>query len=691
MNVARTISRGVNRGSLPFYPPGFVIAGRYKVIRSLGQGGMASVYLAEDQVLGKTEVAIKILQSRSKEHAPLIERFIREVQLTHKINHENVVRTFDFGQDGDTIFYSMEYLPGVPLDSFITKQGCDLDIVMRFAAQLVKGIGAVHGVGVIHRDIKPANIIVSDSGLLKITDFGVAKVSTAPKTMMSSDVMGTVAYIAPEVLRGENATRAVDYYALGVVLYELLAGESPFHDENPARVILRKLEEEPIPIEQLRPDTPQWLADVIADLLSLDIETRSRAMLALEVRVDAQSIAQRKLAKNHGRDLKRERLSVASTGKIRIGFFSVQALLVMLCALLVIPVSLTDTFAKIEDDGLDTLFRWRGARSPHPDVVVVAIDEQSYSNLGVPLTSPWPRALHARVANALADAGARRVVFDVIFAGADTQDEDDRALAESLTRVPTVLGAALGFSQRATVNGAFLLEELIQPDPLFEHESIGIGVVGMPQRHGRVRGFFESRSEVFPNLSSLAEMAVMVDRPNLERPSSDDLVNFYGPSKTIPTISYETVLESEPKMLRRIFQGKIVFIGLGLRSSTGPSQRDAFMTPFDAATYGTELHATAASNLLKNDWIRRPGMFIHSLVNCLLAAAVVYGVMVAAGASGILGLVGLLAVALLGQFAAFVAGWYVPIVSGCLWGVFTGVLARVLLVPTGTCYARGWR
>jgi serine/threonine protein kinase len=694
MNVAQSDTTAHLSAVRPLYPPGALIAGRYRILRPLGQGGMASVYLAEDLVLGKAEVAIKVLKghSRDKERAELTERFIREVQLTHRINHQHVVRTFDFGRDGETVFYTMEYLPGRPLDYIIKDGGCEMSQVLRFAAQLVKGLAAIHGVGVIHRDLKPANIIVSDTGILKITDFGIARASSAQATMVSSQVLGTVAYISPELLQGAVATKATDYYSFGTILYELLTGQTPLYDDNPARVMMRKLEEEAPSVLTLRPDTPQWLAQVVEGLLSRDLSQRERAMQHLAAftatRHSELAIVDH-VAQGFDKTL---HLPEAPTLRAKngapwrwISLFTIRSLFIILCALIAIPIRSTDTWTKIEADHLDTLFRFRGKRSPHPDIVIVAIDEQSYSQLQVPLTAPWPRALHAQLLSMLADAGAKRVVFDVLFTGSDPTNTNDMQLAHSITRVPTVLGAALGYTQKATINGAFLLEELLQPDAMFERESIGIGIVGLPQKFGRVRGFFESRSAVFPHLSSLAEMAVILDRTSQGRPAQGDLINFYGPSKTIPTLSYEMVVKnSDPRHLRQVFENKIVFVGLGLRSSTGPSQRDAFTTPFDELTYGTELHATAASNLMQDSWIRQPPLWIQDLATAGVAGLIGLVLVFGAGIEAVLLLAALIFSVGSVQYLLFTFNIFVPLVSGVVWGVCAGILIRVVVVvPVG--------
>lgn len=675
-------------GELHFFEPGQVIAGRYRIRRALGRGGMGSVYLAEDLVLGESGVAIKVLQRGGPEDHTAVTRFLSEVRLTHKIQHENVVRTFDFGQDGDSIFYTMEYLAGESLQVAIRSGGLPFHTVVDMASQLLRGLAAVHSVGVVHRDLKPANIIVAGDGTLKITDFGIARATSAPATLFASDVFGTLLYVAPEVLQGEVATRAADFYALGVILFELLTGTAPFAEENPARLILGKIEEQSPSVATRRADLPLWLVQGVDGLLERDPTARLAAVRALAAALDShypqvQDRGVQRIAEVVESTVSAHRSAVSGALVRTYLHLSPMAMLwVLLCALFVLPISHTEVFTQIEAQHADVLFRTRGARAPHPGIVIISMDEQSYQQLGVPLTSHWPRALHAKLLNVLADAGAKRVVFDIIFANAHDDNGDDHALAEAMKRVPTVLGAALGVSQRATINGAFLLEELLQPAEMFETQSVGVGVVGLPQELGRVREFPRAQSNVFPNVTTLAEMAVALDRSDVGAPPSGALLNFYGPGRSIPTIPYELVVSGDQSALPgALFEAKVVFVGLGLRSSTGAAQRDAFITPFDQQTFGAELHATAASNLLQRDWIRQPSHALRSTITFACSLLLSLVIVSLSGVPILLALIGVLAVLLGVQCALFLCGWLIPVATGSIWGIFCGLLLRIVLAP----------
>lgn len=684
MQVARSKSRSAGLIPTATLSSGQLLAERYRIIRPLGRGGMASVYLAEDTLLEEIEVAIKILSDIGEAMPEHRARFLQEVKLTRKIQHENVVRTFDFGQDGDLSFYSMEYLQGAPLSELMARGAVDFERCLSIATQLMRGIVAIHSVGVIHRDLKPSNIIVSNAGVVTITDFGIARGESSSVTLNPAQVLGTIAYIAPEVLSGNRASRAVDFYALGVVLYELLTGYLPFDEESPARLILQKVEQKPISISVYRTDLPEWLGRGVMGLLERDPVERMRAVRDFAKTLESRGYQERteSLSRQLDDTIANSDLPLPSwwrrARRRTFTFGTVPLLLATLFSMLALPISTSDLGERLEGRSLDELFRWRGGGSPSSDAVIVAIDEQSYTNLGVPFTAAWPRELHARLLDTLADAGAKLVVFDVLFNDSDGQSGEDIELAMSMRRVPTILGAALGMSHKATMQGSFLLEEMIRPAKLFEESAVGIGTVGLPVHADRVRRFMTQRSEVFPDVPSLAQATVSAVGGSTERPKGRDLINFYGPSRAIQTVSYETVIRDRDRLPHGMFRNKIVFVGLGLRSSTGPSQRDSFATPYDSAMFGAELHATATLNILNREWIRAVSPSIRGLALLVVSGAIIWSLVALPGVAAVCA-VGVISIgALAAQLFLFVSQLFVPIATGILWGCFVGCLLRIL-------------
>jgi serine/threonine protein kinase len=671
----------------PHLPHGHIIGNRYRIIRPLGSGGMASVYLAEDVVLGETTVAIKVLRRDRNLREDTIQRFLREVRLTHKINHENVVRTFDFGQDGDTLFYTMEYLPGATLEALLREPDLPISRALGIAAQIMRGLAAIHSVGVIHRDLKPANIIMEENGRLKIADFGIARGGASMLTVDSGEIIGTITYLAPETLIGEEATIAVDYYALGAIVYQLLTQRAPIDDEVPARLLLRKVEEAPRDPQELREDIPDWLARGLMGLLEVDPKVRMKAVNYFAGNLD--TYAPRSSSDSLVSNLVPETLAIDEVlvdkplrskllGRGRRGTLLTKTMLSVLVGMLTVPISLTETSAKNEFSHFDTLFQIRGEKAPRNDVAIISVDEQSYSNLSVPLTSPWPRDLHTKLLRKLATYSPKRVVFDVIFADTSSDPAVDEGLAAAVADVPTVLGAATGLSLQATINGSYLLEQLIRPTDSLSKKARAMGNVTFATSDARVRALSVQRSEMFPDLPSLAEAASGIGKDD-DRPTTRSLINYYGPSRTIPTVPYYMVLSDENPLPVDVFKDKIVFVGLNLRSRTGPSQREAFVTPYDSMTFGTEVHATATSNLLSKDWIGRLTPLSEVSIQALMAASFALLLLVASGYMLVVyltgGVLGVLAI----QYLAFLLGLFIPVVTPIAFGVFCGLLFRILL------------
>jgi serine/threonine protein kinase len=676
-----------DEGAGRYLAPGHIVGNRYKIIRPLGSGGMASVYLAEDIVLGESTVAIKILRKGAHFKDDVVQRFLREVRLTHKINHENVVRTFDFGQEGDTLFYTMEYLAGSTVEALLSQGGIPIPSILSIAAQLMRGISAVHSVGVIHRDLKPANIMMLPAGRIKITDFGIARGGASMLTVSSGEIVGTITYLAPETLVGEEATIAVDYYALGAILYQLLTGEAPIDDDIPARVIMRKVEEAPRDPRELRPDAPEWLATGLMGLLEIDPKARMRSLSSFAAALDKHAPKQvdvslvSNLVPNTlaiDQILMDAPLHTRVFRTMRRGTLVTKMMIALLAGLVFLPIATTETASRIELGQLDNLFVLRGPMQPSPDVMIVSMDEQSYSNLAVPLTSQWPRELHARLVNRLADAGARRVVFDILFVEPSVDAKNDEGFAFAMTRMPTFLGAAVGLSQQATLNGSYMLEELLKPAPIFASKAAGIGTVGFPVHFGRPREFNVERSSLFPEVQSLAEAASGLTFTG-EYVGERDLINFYGPARTISTVPYYMVLAEDHPIPPEVFTDKVVFVGLNLKSRTGPSQREAFATPFDSNTFGTEIHATAASNLLMKGWIKRVSVQRELGIQGGVCAVFALIVLALSGVRLLLALpcsiLGFLAL----QYGLFSVGLFVPMIGAVGCGTFFGLFSRIML------------
>ena len=277
----------------------------------------------------------------------------------------------------------------------------------------------------------------------------------------------------------------------------------------------------------------------------------------------------------------------------------------------------------LEHRALDLWFQIRGPVSPPSEIVVVAMDEDSYEALGFALNAAWPRAAHAALLRQMATNGARRVVFDVVFFDPGPSPTADDELAEAMQAVPTVIGAEV----RQVDDQGYSKWTLHLPFVNFRH--VPTGLVGHPIEDGYSRRFLVpeamSSSNVTEGYASLASLAS--GRTN--GPGPRDFIRFYGPPRTIRTYSYYQVFQNDPPLPAAIFRDKIVFVGKSLGTALGPSESDAFLTSGSRARmFGVEIHATAAANLLEGKWIRRGSVAAEtwglSLASALLTLGLLY-------------------------------------------------------------------
>src|SRR3989475_7844542 len=217
---------------------------RYKVVRKLGAGGMADVYLAEDQELGRP-VAIKILNDRHAQDDQFVERFRREAKNAASLSHPNIVSIYDRGEAEGSYYIAMEYLDGRTLKELLVRNGPPpIPIAIDYARQILSALAFAHRNGIVHRDIKPHNIVVGGDGRLKVTDFGIARSGASQMTEVGS-IVGTAQYLSPEQARGSPVDQTSDLYSVGVVLYELLTGQVPFTGDTPLEIAMKHLSEVP--------------------------------------------------------------------------------------------------------------------------------------------------------------------------------------------------------------------------------------------------------------------------------------------------------------------------------------------------------------------------------------------------------------------------------------------------------------
>ncbi len=258
------------------FETGQVIAGRYRVLRRLGAGGMADVYLAEDTTLGR-KVAVKVLLKRYAGDESFVERFRREAQAAARINHPNIVNIYDWGPVDGTYYIVMEYVEGETLKDHIRREGrYGPGEAVRIALELLAGVQVAHGAHIVHRDIKSQNILIDQAGTVKVTDFGIAKADDSQMTEAGS-ILGTAQYLAPEQAKGEPVDERTDLYSVGVVFYEMLTGSLPFRGDSAVTVALKHVNEQPAEPAELVPGLPYSLNQIVLKALAKDPDLRYRS------------------------------------------------------------------------------------------------------------------------------------------------------------------------------------------------------------------------------------------------------------------------------------------------------------------------------------------------------------------------------------------------------------------------------
>lgn len=250
------------------------VANRYEIIKLIGKGGMANVYLAFDTILNR-QVAIKILKGDMANDPVSLERFKREANTSAKLFHPNAVDVYDVGEDGNMHYIVMEYIKGYTLKQLIQRRGA---LPPREAVWIMKQLASAllqaHKNNIIHRDIKSQNVLIKDDGTVKLADFGIAILNNAMQLTSKGSILGSVHYLAPELVKGEQASMQSDIYSLGIVFYELLTGDVPFKNDSPVQVALQHVNKRVPSVRKFNPDIPISVENIVIKATARSLKDR---------------------------------------------------------------------------------------------------------------------------------------------------------------------------------------------------------------------------------------------------------------------------------------------------------------------------------------------------------------------------------------------------------------------------------
>ncbi|MDC0357514.1 serine/threonine protein kinase [Oligoflexia bacterium] len=256
--------------------PGTVIAGRYEVVKCLGAGSMGLVYACRHKELSGHLVAVKVLFPEVAQDKIAAARFRNEIFASYGVSHPNVVRAYEYLRDGDLVAYTMEYVGGGDLAERLGRADEQLSIaaIMNILSQMCLGVQAIHDAGIVHRDLKPENILLSKDGHVKIADFGIARTGHGPKLTEHGGVVGTIDYVSPEYMLNSQVDWRSDIYAIGILGYEMVTGESPFRGDSVYATMTKRLKSDPKPPSAVRIECPTELDKIILRAMARDPEVR---------------------------------------------------------------------------------------------------------------------------------------------------------------------------------------------------------------------------------------------------------------------------------------------------------------------------------------------------------------------------------------------------------------------------------
>ena len=258
---------------------GKIFAGRYRIIRQIGRGGMADVYLAKDLILDGEEVAVKVLRTNYQTDQIAVQRFQREARAMAELDHPNIVRISDIGEEDGQQYLAMEYVNGLDLKRYI-KENAPLanDVAVRIMGQILLAMRMAHTRGIIHRDLKPQNVLLTTDGVAKVTDFGIAVAFAETSLTQTNSMLGSVHYLSPEQARGAKATIQSDIYAMGIILFEMLTGRIPYDGDSAVTIALQHFQK-PLPsVREENANVPQALENVVLKATAKKLSERYKSV-----------------------------------------------------------------------------------------------------------------------------------------------------------------------------------------------------------------------------------------------------------------------------------------------------------------------------------------------------------------------------------------------------------------------------
>ncbi|MBK8092249.1 MAG: protein kinase [Verrucomicrobiaceae bacterium] len=599
----------------------------YKIDKLVGRGGMGAVYRGVQTTLDR-KVAIKILPPGLGEHDPaFVERFLNEARLMAKLAHPNVVTIYDSGETKDgQLYYVMELMDGTDVSRMIAEKGrLSVEQARAICLRVCDALAAAHELGIVHRDIKPANVLVGTKNVVKVGDFGLARLEDAHSGLTRTGFMvGTLDFLAPEAMTpGVEVDGRADLYAVGVMLYQMLTGSLPRGAFKPASQLVPGLDRHFDSVisraMQTKPDDRYAsAAQMRHDLEQLSVvlnfrDTADTTMAVPVGRLTAENIAQRPVTKISSVSPKSGEQAISPTqsaAKAKKKRWLSEAKTRWAATLLAIVLSAAAGYVALRRVGqgvvtlsydLPFLVHRPGGAG---DVCMVYLEEKVGDNLD--------RKVQPALLDKLAAAGARAVVYDVIFEANSADPALDAAFAESMKKYRAGGGVVmLAAGREVTQQAGVAMERLIIPNDTLLDAADDYGLVALVHDDRfTVRELIAgTRDEASLTWKTAQKLGAPLDEANR---LDDRWINYTGPHDAIPSVSAKNVLDGVDEAF---FRGKIVVIG-GKPGIVSPKLgEDLFSTPFHRLDRrgnvplmsGVEVQANMLVNLLRGNWLVRSG------------------------------------------------------------------------------------
>ncbi len=596
-------------------PDGSMVAERYRIEKHLGGGGMGDVYLVKDTELKDEYRALKLIKGQFVSNETDLKRFQNEVRLTSRLDHPNIVRVFEYGVDGGELYYTMQYVKGKSLRELLDDHDnkLPLDRALTILTELAKALEHAHAQKVIHRDLKPENIIIPDDGSpIKLTDFGLARSVEDDEerlTKLDSALGGTANYMSPEqAAESTDIDHRSDIYSFGILAYELATGKVPF--EGLPGIVKHHHRESPIPsAKKQNRKLPGWFASIIEACTKKDREERYQSFEEIARVLGKQSYS------FHWRSRRNSFLLV---------FLSVFMGVAHLIFFVKVPnFHFIGVIADhIDEASTNTFFRLRGALPPSDDVVVVAINEDTFDAVGIPLTAPIPRRTIAELLQAINIYAPNAIYLDFMISKNNNDLVSNKLLADAINGTPTYLAKMRKYRHSKGLDR----DPWILPDSLFGNNAQGYFIASKPLS---VSGNLRNYSPFDPLRDSdeyLNELLYYLEVDRFQAPTERDLINFYGPPNTLKTIPAHYFFMKD-YVSRDEIHNKYVVIGLDLQAPAAVMQSDTHRTVFSQRFPGVEAHATKISNLLNAEWIGRLDWKFDLYFNFLIAGLLTFAIL----------------------------------------------------------------